>query len=79
MRINALPKGTSASTGFEPGLPDNETTALPTELSRLLKGKHGVEWLIDLFNDILDEGHISSDWFLSTVFSLYKRKETLWP
>ena len=36
MRINALPKGTSASPWFEPGSPDYETIALPTELSRLL-------------------------------------------
>ena len=46
MRINALPKGTIAHRlGFEPGSPDNETTALPTELSRLLTKMTKYFWL----------------------------------
>ena len=49
------------------------TSGVVAEMLRAA-GKVGVEWLTELFNIILTEGHIPNDWKESILIPVYKGK-----
>ena len=48
-------------------------TGIGTEMIEAA-GETGVEWMVDLCNIILEEGHIPSDWTKSVLIPIYKQK-----